>query len=357
MSDYSKVEATLKEGVKNNKAYTLKPIETPIKLNQNESPFDIPDTIKDKILSKLKEARWNIYPDFVPDELYQKIASFYGFNKENILIGNGSNEMIFTILTATLEKGKKVIIPQPTFTVYGLISSNLNATIKTVPLNADFSFNVEKLAEESKAAGSVTILCTPNNPTGTYLKRAEIEKILKASGGTVVVDEAYIHFGGESVIDLVNKYSNLIVLRTFSKAFGLAGLRVGFMVSNKNLITELAKVKLPYNLNVLTLITLNVMFDNIEFVENNIKQIKIERDFVKKELEKIKQIRIIPSAANFFLIEIEDPKFLFNKLVEGGILIRDYSDSPLLQKNLRISVGNREENESLIKLLNKIYSK
>jgi len=355
MSGTLKLNNTLKEGVLKNKAYTLKPNETPIKLNQNESPYDIPDKIKDKILKRLKRTKWNIYPDFVPDELYQKIADYFNLSKENILVGNGSNEMIFTILAATLEKNKKVVIPNPTFTVYGLISSNLNAEISKVPLNEDFTFNVEKIIDEAKSIGSVTILCSPNNPTGTFLKKDEIENIIKESGGIVVVDEAYIHFGGESALELIEKYPNLIVLRTFSKAFGLAGLRMGIMISNKTLISELSKVKLPYNLNILTLITLNEMFDNLDFVNKNIKKIISEKNYVEKELSKIKNISVIPSQANFFLIRVDDPNLVFNAFLENGVLIRDYSNYPMLENHLRISIGSRRENDIVINILKKIF--
>ncbi len=356
MKNNTKVNLTLKEGVLRNKPYTLVLEDTPIKLNQNESPFDIPEKIKDKILKKLKETRWNIYPDFTPEVLYEKIASFYGFDKENILVGNGSNEMIFTILAAALESGKKVILPTPTFAVYKLISSNLNAEIKTVLLNEDFSFNTDKIIEECISPGSVTILCSPNNPTGTSLKRSEIEKIIQASEGTVVVDEAYIHFGGETVIDLVKKYDNLIVLRTFSKAFGLAGLRMGLMISNKNLITELAKVKLPYNLNIFSLITLNEIYDNIDLVNDNIKKILIEREYLGSELAGIKKIKVIPTDANFFIVKTENSSDLFNRLLEKGIRIRDVSAYPMLENYLRISVGSRSENEALILAIKSILN-
>lgn len=356
MTDKNRISATLKQGVLKNKPYTLAPEDTPVKLNQNESPFDIPEYIKDKILKKLKETRWNIYPDFVPEELYRKISSFYGFSKDNIMIGNGSNEMIFTILAASLEKDKKVIIPAPTFAVYSLISSNLNADIRTVYLNDDFSFDTDKIISECSSPGSVTILCSPNNPTGTSLTRVQIEKIINASGGTVVVDEAYIHFGGETVIDLVNKYENLIVLRTFSKAFGLAGLRMGIMISNKNLIRELMKVKLPYNLNILTLITLDEMFDNTDFVDENIKKILAEREYLGRELAEIKSIRVIPTSANFFLVKTENSASLFNALLEQGIRVRDVSSYPMLENHLRISVGSRIENEAILKAMKKILN-
>ncbi|HPO50539.1 MAG TPA: histidinol-phosphate transaminase, partial [Spirochaetota bacterium] len=275
---------------------------------------------------------------------------------DNVLIGNGSNEMIFTILAATLETGKKIVISTPTFAVYNLISSNLNADIKKIPLNEDFSFRIDEILRESKSPGSVTVLCSPNNPTGTSLSRNDIETIVKSSEGIVVIDEAYIHFGGETAIDLITKYDNIIILRTFSKAFGLAGLRIGFMISNKRLIKELSKVKLPYNLNIFTLITLSEIFNNMNIVEKNIEDILKEKKYLLEELSKLNSIKIIPSEANFFLVKFEDSNAVFSRLVKKGILIRDYGSYPMLENCLRISVGKREENDALINALKEILN-
>lgn len=354
--DKNNIQNTIKKGVLRNKAYTLKPIDCPIKLNQNESPFDLPEKIKKEILDKLSKTKWNIYPDFTPQSLYKKVADYYNTLPENILIGNGSNEMIFTILAATVEKGKNVIISEPTFTVYKLISSNLNGNIKRIMLNDDFSFNVSKIKKECKKKGSITIISSPNNPTGTYLERKYIEEIVESSNGIVIVDEAYIHFGGESVIDLCNKYNNLIVLRTFSKAFGLAGLRIGVMISNKELILQLGKVKLPYNINIFTQITLNTILDNIDYLENNIQYIKEQREKLFSSLNKFSSIKVIPSATNFFCVKTEDSKFVFNELVNNGILVRDVSSYPMLSNCLRISIGKEEENNKLIESLSKIFN-
>lgn len=355
MKTNSKVLRTLKKGVLKNKKYTLKPIECPLKLNQNESPFDLPQSLRSKVLKKLAGQGWNIYPDFTPSEIYKKVARYYGLEEGNILIGNGSNEMIFTILASTLEKGKRFVVSEPTFTVYKLIASNLNADIRSIPLNDDFSFNTERILKEAKAAGSVTVLCSPNNPTGTALTFADIKKIVKASGGIVVVDEAYIQFGGETVLSLIKDYANLIVLRTLSKAFGLAGLRMGLMLSNKDLIIELSKVKLPYNLNIFTLAALDAVFETPKYMKENVAFILKERERVSKELAKFKELRVIPSSANFILVKPKDSKWLFDKLVGLGILVRDVSSYPMLKDHLRISIGDKKANDALIKALNKIF--
>ncbi len=355
MESRENFRSSLKQGVLKNRAYTLKPVETKFKLNQNESPFDLPEKIKEKVLERLRNRKWNIYPDFTPEDLYEKVAKYLKVKKENILLGNGSNEMIFTIMAAMLETGKKLIISEPTFTVYKLVASNLNAEVVQILQNEDFSNKTGKIAENAAITGSLTVIASPNSPTGTFTKRADLVNIIEASKGIVVIDEAYIQFGGETVIDLINKYDNLIILRTFSKAFGLAGLRIGMMISNSALITEMSKVKLPYNLNILTLATLDILLDSPEIIDSTVKKIIEYRSYLEKELSKIKSIKVIPTSANFFLVRIKESEFLYNKLLEYDILVRDYSNYPMLENCLRISVGNRDENELLVKALKEIY--
>ena len=352
-----KIFNTIKKGVIENKKYTLNPIDCPIKLNQNESSYDLPFELKNKITNKLLDSNWNIYPEFVPEWLYEKVSNYYSLKKDNILIGNGSNEMINTILISILENGKTLIVSVPTFTVYSLISSNLNANIIRIFLKEDFSFDVESIEfKVSENRNSVTVICSPNNPTGSVMKKDDIEKIVKMSSGIVVIDEAYGEFGGESVIDLISEYNNLVVLKTFSKAFGLASLRMGFMLGSKELIAEFSKVKLPYNLNIFSLITLDEIFSNLSFLSENIDKIKNEREFLKNELLKFKDIKVYDTEANFFLIKSEDSHSLFLHLVSCGILVRDVSSYPMLKNHLRITVGTRYENEMLLIALKKIYS-
>lgn len=353
-----KLERTLKRGVLNNKSYTLNPIECKLKLNQNESPFDLPEALKSEIIERVFSSKWNVYPDFTPSSIYRKAADYLGVSEKAVLLGNGSNEMIFTILAATIEEGKKVVLIEPVFTVYKLISSNLNADIKTLLANSDdMSINIDEVCREAAALGSVTILCSPNNPTGALLTREQIEQVVKSSGGIVVVDEAYIQFGGETVIDLTEKYENLLVLRTFSKAFGLAGMRIGMMAGNEVLIEQMSKVKLPYNLDLFTLTVLDVVLSNLELYEKRVEIMLEDRDSLKEELKAFSRLKLYETAANFFLVKVEgSSKGLFDELVKESILIRDVSKYPLLENHLRISVGSREENAELIRALKKILN-
>lgn len=348
------INKIIKKGVINNKEYTLTPIETPIKLNQNESPFDIPLDMKKRILDKMLVSKWNIYPDFIPDSLYSKMAAYLGVDKENILIGNGSNEMIMTVLASIVETGTKVVIPTPTFAVYGLLSSNFNGEIIKVPLKPDMSFDIDRIVEESKFEGSVTVLCSPNNPTGAAATKADLIKVIENSSGLVVVDEAYIQFGGETLIGDLGRYPNLIILRTFSKAFGLAGLRLGCMIGEKNIITQFSKVKLPYNLNILNLIALEEVLERPEFVARNVEVILKQKEFMESELKKIRQIQLFHSDANFFLFRVERSNFVFDELVKRGVLIRNYSSSVGLENCLRVSVGSENEVKIFIESLKDI---
>jgi histidinol-phosphate aminotransferase len=354
MKKSENIYRTIKRGVQENRAYTLKPLDVPVKLNQNESPFDFPPELKKVVLQRLESLHWNIYPPFVPDELYAKAAAAVGVTSANLLIGNGSNEMISTILASTCESGKTLVIPQPTFTVYNLIATNLNATVKKVMMRDDFFFDVDALASAAAEPGSVTVLCNPNNPTGTWIDRNGIIRIVEASGGLVVVDEAYIQFGGESVIDLTGEYANLVVLRTFSKVFGLAGLRIGMMIGSDELVSQFSKVKLPYNISQFVINTLDVLLDNLDVIDRHRDIILEEKQWLIKQLEEMPELHLYPTAANFVLVKVDDSKALFNALVDRGVLIRDVSSYPMLENHLRISTGDRQANKILVNSLQQI---
>ena len=338
-----KLRHTIKQGVLNNKEYTLKVIDAKIKLNQNESPFDLPSHIKEKILERVSNASWNIYPDFIPVALYKKVGNYFGLDENHVLLGNGSNEMINTILTATLEKGKKLIIPTPTFTVYKLLGNNLNADVIEVPLHKDFSFDLDVIIKEAQAQGSVTVICSPNNPTGTTMSKSAIITLLEASEGLVVIDEAYIQFGGESVLELIKEYDNLIILRTLSKAVGLAGARLGIMISNPSLILQLDKVKLPYNLDVFSLAVFDEVFNYMQELEENAIYLVNERERVLKIADGCLLGGVFGRIIrNKYLKLLKIPRAQCFKLSS-------------LDNCLRISIGDETQNNALLKALQEIY--
>jgi histidinol-phosphate aminotransferase len=340
-------------------AYTLHAYEAEIKLNQNENPFDFPEDLKDETFRRYRARQWSRYPDFVPDSLRQQLAEFVGWHKDGVLVGNGSNELLQSTLMVLVRSGTRVAIPSPTFTVYGLISNVLGAKVVNIPLNSDMSYNVEELISKSRESGAgVLIINTPNNPTGSVLKEDGLEEILKRYPGFVLLDEAYYEFWGHSGLQLLKHYPRLIITRTFSKAMGMAGLRVGYLLAHTDLAAQISKAKLPYNVNQFSLTAAEVALENISRFRPPIEAVLRERDRLGMELGAVDGITVYPSEANFFLIETPiAPRIVFDELYSQGILIRDVSSYPMLSKCLRISVGTREENDRFLSALRAILSK
>ena len=244
----------------------------------------------------------------------------------------------------------KVVIPAPTFTVYRLICKVLGAQVVDAFLNPDMTFNVDAILSKSEESGaSVLIINTPNNPTGSVLEEDELRTILERFSGHVLLDEAYYEFWGRTAVHLLESYPRLIITRTFSKAMGMAGLRVGYMMAHPDLATQISKAKLPYNVNQFSLTAAEVALQNIERFKPAIEAVLKERTRLGQELAKISGIKVHPTEANYFLVESEKPpQSIFEYLYSKGILIRDVSSYPMLPKGMRISVGKPEENDRLL---------
>jgi histidinol-phosphate aminotransferase len=231
-------------------AYHLTPEETTFKLNQNENPFDWPENIKNELAEFCRTRPWNRYPDFIPTALNEALARYAGVSSEQVIAGNGSNEMLLVLLLACGSTTRNIIICQPCFTVYSLLTRGLGFTERTAYLHNDLSYDADAISHLATAhPGALLILNSPNNPVGSALGEAQIRSILAAHKGICVLDQAYVEFGGYSALPLLAEYPNLIITRTFSKAFGGAGLRLGYMVGAPAIIAEINKIKLPYNIN------------------------------------------------------------------------------------------------------------
>lgn len=343
----------VKTGVLKVPAYTLRAYDAEIKLNQNENPFDFPEDLKDEAFRRYRARQWSRYPDFVPDSIRQRLAEFAGWHKDGILVGNGSNELLQATLMVLVGSRTRVAIPFPTFTVYRLIASVLGAKVVDVPLNPDMSYNVEELISKPRESGAgVLIVNTPNNPTGSVLKDEDLERILREYSGFVLLDEAYYEFWGHSALRFLEKYPRLIITRTFSKAMGMAGLRVGYLLANAELAAQISKAKLPYNVNQFSLTAAEVALENAKRFRPAIEAVLAERDRLGRELRLLPGVKLYPTEANFFLVEVRiPPRAIFDYLYNQGILIRDVSSYPTLSKCLRISVGTREENDRLLSAL------
>jgi histidinol-phosphate aminotransferase len=347
----------IKPNVRAITAYTLAPLEAPIKINQNENPFGMPFAIKEKVMLRAMRHDWARYPDFVPASLLKKLAEYAGWIPEGVMAGNGSNEMIQSVVNSIVEKGVRVVLPEPTFSVYRQVVNVAGGEIISVPLNEDLTFNFPRLASKivtSKA--DLAIICSPNNPTGCVINTRDLATIARNSGGIVVVDQAYLEIGGEDFIPLLHEHKNLVILRTFSKAMAMGGLRVGYCLAAPELIREFNKAKMPYSLNFFSMIAAEVALENLNLLQPLVEQMRRERQRLFAELQKIEGLSPVPSAANFFCVKTAiPPKELFEALHARGILIRDISKAPMLSEYVRISVGAPEENDRLIASLKEIF--
>src|SRR5262249_34553178 len=263
-----------------------------------------------------------------------------------------SNELIQASLCVILGPGRRLAVPQPTFTLYKLMATTLQADIETVLLDSEnLTFDVDRLVDASRRA-DVVVVCSPNNPTGCLFQRNALITLLQNAKGLVIVDEAYHEFSGQTAAPLLADHRNLIVLRTFSKAMAMAGLRFGYMMAHPEIAREVNKSKLPYNVNIFTLAAAEVIIENHEELNRGITTLIRERDRVFAELQKRPAVRAFPSQANFILFRAATPpRELFDAFYSQGVLVRDVSAYPLLERCLRISIGTPDENNRFLTAL------
>lgn len=339
----------LRKGLKGMVPYHANYIKEGILLNANESPYEVPEALVDYMKEQIGELLINRYPDTDSLELRQEIAKLHKVNLENIVCGVGSDELIDCILSSSLEGGDQVLVPDPSFSMYTQFTMLNNGELIKVPLKEDFTYDLKVLLQIiDECQPKVIFICNPNNPTGCILRPDEVELILQTARGIVVVDEAYEDFceASVSVIPLIKAYRNLIVLKTFSKAYGLAGARVGYGIATTEMIELINTVKAPYNLNLFSQSVATWVISHRELFKENINQIVKERTRLYKALKSI-GLRVYPSYANFLWVEMEDA--LFNYLQQQKIYIRKMY---VQQKNYyRITVGKTEENNSLLQAI------
>jgi histidinol-phosphate aminotransferase len=347
----------VKPAVRAVRAYTLAERDAPVKINQNENPWDLPDALKRRVLAQALARPWSRYPAFDPRELVEALAAFSDWRADGILAGNGSNELIEALLVVTVGAGTRVVIPEPTFTLYALLTTILGGEAVRVPMSSNpagsFVYDTGVLLEARRASGApLTIVCSPNNPTGTSLSLAEVARLC-GGDGLVVIDEAYHEFAGTSVVPLLARHPNLIVLRTFSKAMGLAGLRVGYLLASPELVREVNKARLPYNVNFFSQFAALAALEERETLAVNVRRLIEGRERLLARLRDVPGVRAHASDANFFLLEVlkADPRAVFDAMARRGVLVRDVTAYPLLARCLRVSIGSEEENDAFLHAL------
>jgi histidinol-phosphate aminotransferase len=337
----------------------LKPDRGAVKLNQNENPWGVSAAIRRETVKRMKSRDWSRYPDFVPAALHQKLAAFAGWHADGVVAGNGSNELIQATLMVTVGEGRRVLIPEPTFALYRQVATVLGGEVLSVPLDDGLGFDVGALREAiGRERPDVTILCSPNNPTGCRIEEEELEKLLTATAGIIVIDEAYFEFSGRTVAPLLERHKNLAVFRTFSKAMALAGLRVGYLLAAPELAREVSKAVLPYNLNLFSQTAAEVAVELYETeLRPTVERIVAERERLYAALQNIGGLAPVRSCANFMVVRSTlEPRRVYDELlVRSGVLIRDVSGYPMLKNYFRVSVGKPVENDRLLEGLRDIF--
>ncbi len=334
----SRILASIKTRVRELRPYYLRPDVARVKLNQNENPWDTPVKIKQETLRRISDCAWSRYPNFAPRRLHERLAEFSGWTAEGLVAGNGSNELIQALLMVTVGEGKRVLINEPTFALYRQITTMLGGEVISFPLNVDLSYDATALRDAVlDVKPEVTVVCSPNNPTGCVLNDDDLRLLLESTNGLVVVD--------------------LVVLRTFSKAMAMAGLRAGYLLAAPELTSEIGKAVLPYNLNVISRTAAEVA---VEMYEDELRplvwKIIAERERLYEALGRISGLTPVRSRANFILVRSAiDPKQIFGELINRNILIRDVSGYPMLSEYFRLSVGTPEENDLLLEALREIF--
>lgn len=337
------IQSLLRENIKNLKPYSTARDEfkgtADVYLDANENPFP---------------SAYNRYPDPLQKKVKQRISELKGIEAGKIFLGNGSDEPIDLIIRAFCEPGKdSILITEPTYGMYAVCAGINNVSVKRATLDQNFDLDLEAVKQALDGSVKVVFLCSPNNPSGNLLSKEKIIELITRANSIVVVDEAYIDFADdEGFLPVLEKYPNLIVLQTFSKAWGLAGLRLGMAFASEEIISVLNKIKYPYNINILTQ---QVALEKLSTVEEKNKQVGTilqQRAALIQQLQTLSMVQCVyPTDANFVLVKMKDARHIYDQLIERSIIVRDRSTVVLCADCLRITVGTPEENSKLIETL------
>ncbi len=324
------------------------PMESIIKMNANENPYGC----SPKVLRALADCpNFNIYPDDGQQELRKLLAGYTGVDAGRIVAGHGSNTLIDLIVRLFVESGDEVINCVPTFDIYRFSTEICGGTLVNVNRDDNYAVDVKAVKAAVNSKTRLIFLASPNNPTGNIIPRHDILEIIE-TGVPVVLDEAYYEFSGETLVPEVDRYQNLMVLRSFSKWAGLAGLRVGYGIFPPRIAGYIMAIKIPHNVSVAAQIAVRESLADMDYLQDRVKAIINERERLFGELKKLSWLRPLPSQANFIFCSVLKGSAgeLYQKLQEKGILVR-FFDNPLLRNSIRISVGRPEHTDALIKAL------
>jgi histidinol-phosphate aminotransferase len=352
------MEKLIRAEVLAQQGYAAKILECRIKLDANESPYELPAPLKERLFARMQDTALNRYPDAGAPTLRKRYGALCGVDENWVMTGNGSDELIQILCAALARPGARILIPIPTFVMYRIIGLNYGLGVTEVRLDDAFDLDpaamLEKIAGESPA---LIFLSYPNSPTGNCFSEDRIRAILEASAGVVVVDEAYSNFSGKTLLPLLKQYKNLVILRTLSKV-GYAALRIGFLLGAPELLQELNKVRLPYNMNALSQAAAGFFMDEKQAFSELIDRIIEERKKLYAALQEMDGVYPFPSAANFIFFSCTlNVTHVYEQLIRKGILIKPFIFPWSSRQFIRVTVGSREENEAFIKELKRVIAK
>ena len=350
----------IKSSILNTSAYHVASADGLIKLDAMENPYRWPDELQSKWANYLQQAELNRYPDANVNALRPKLRELFSLSDNvDMMFGNGSDELIQIILMSLNQNSNVVMAPEPTFVMYRLLSNMLELEFVGIPLNDDWSLNLSAMLDAiEKKQAAVIFIAWPNNPTGNAFEQSTLEAIIDAATGLVIIDEAYHVFAQKTMMPILETRPNVLVMRTFSK-LGLAGLRLGMLFGANEWISELNKLRLPYNIGTLNQLSADFILDNIELLEQQAGQILADRQLVFDALNNMKDIQPYPSDANFILFKTstKPAEEVHNELLNKKILIKKLHGShPLLENCLRVTIGTEEENALFLSALKEIMA-
>lgn len=336
--------------LKSLKPYSVPYVDADIFLDANENPYPMPDKVRRAVMERLEEVFFNRYPEITAHTLRAALAASLGLDVEEVEVGNGSSELLSVCCQVFGGPGKKIAYPVPSFSMYEVYARMSDSTPVPYRLSEDFSLDVAALQEFlSIERPDILIICNPNNPTGNLTQAAELRSVLDKACCLVLADEAYMEFADQSLLPLLGSYPQLAVLRTFSKAYGLASARVGYMAASKHVAGLVGKVLLPYHVNALSLAVAEEVYRRREAYQPSIKAISLARDALAEDLVAM-GCRVVPSAANFLFFSAgsaQKSAQLARYLLQERIAVRDFTGSPALG-GLRLTVGTEEENKKVL---------
>ncbi|BEP28585.1 histidinol-phosphate transaminase [Helicovermis profundi] len=336
------------------------------KLNANENPYNSVSIFYSKIKDVISDFDFNLYPDTDSTDLRKAISTYVNADIDELICTNGSDELIKIIIDSLTTSDDTVLSHSPTFMEYKVFS--LNRGCKYLETKANLKINIDELITTANNSNAkIVFLCNPNNPTGELISKDEIIRLLKSVKSYVVVDEAYYEFANLTTVDLINDFPNLIVMRTLSKGFALASLRIGYGVASKEIIKKLYSTKMPYNLNSFSQKIGTIAMDEREIFIDKINSIINERERIITSLNSIankdkfdfknSSQNLTASKANFILLKVNNKENILKKFNANNILIRDFKDIPILKDYIRFSIGTTDINNKILEIIGEEYEK